>query len=504
MQVWIARIVIWTFGGAWVVSQVPAPDEMKTISAGEDALRTVETCRAGLRSVVAFIDERDDLFPPTRVEKQVLPRDDRRAVVDLWSRALDYLVALDALMSEYKGFPAERDNAARQDGYRICNAAFVTSYRFALEFCDRAVRNPALDVVLNDPVARLGLPRNTYAKMRFRFLNPAAAGQFGALRMLRPVFDHAGRLEQLEWFRDDEAFIWKMGHGRGPVLSLKSAHQAIRGAGFSAWLPVQTRVAEWMGDTRVSKERRSLITPEQIHEMAAALRPGDLIFERREWVLSNLGIPGFWCHVALYVGTPDERRAYFDDGALTTWLQGRSPVAGDLEEVLRHAAPDAYAAQLAGDPSGESLRLIEAQADGVVFTSLEHSAAADSVGVLRPSCDKADVAEAIRRAFVFHGRPYDFNFDFLTDAALVCSEVVYKAYEGVLNFPVGAVMGRPVVSPNDMVSWYAEEGNGALGFVWFLDGYERADAAFVSSEDAFRESWKRPKWHAVVHNGAPQ
>ena len=43
-----------------------------------------------------------------------------------------------------------------------------------------------------------------------------------------------------------------------------------------------------------------------------------------------------------------------------------------------------------------------------------------------PAVEKA---AAILRAFGYVGRPYDFNFDFRTDAALLCSELVYKPYK---------------------------------------------------------------------------
>jgi len=31
--------------------------------------------------------------------------------------------------------------------------------------------------------------------------------------------------------------------------------------------------------------------------------PGDVLLERRNWFMSNIGIPGFWPHVAFFIGT---------------------------------------------------------------------------------------------------------------------------------------------------------------------------------------------------------
>jgi hypothetical protein len=48
------------------------------------------------------------------------------------------------------------------------------------------------------------------------------------------------------------------------------------------------------------------ITQAQIQDLKQILRPGDIILERRNWFLSNGFLPGYWKHVALYVGSAEE------------------------------------------------------------------------------------------------------------------------------------------------------------------------------------------------------
>ena len=208
------------------------------------------------------------------------------------------------------------------------------------------------------------------------------------------------------------------------------------------------------------------------------LEPGDILLVRREGYLSNIGIPGFWPHAVLYVGTPEERRRAFADPEVAAWVQARGQPDGDFEALLARTHPAAHARAVA--PDGDApRRALEAISEGVVFTTLEHAAGADHVAALRPRLPAVEKAAALLRAFGYAGRPYDFNFDFRTDAALVCSELVYKAYEPGpgrqgLRLPLVEVLGRPVLPPNEIARLFdAELGTPAaqLELVRFLDGW---------------------------------
>jgi hypothetical protein len=249
-----------------------------------------------------------------------------------------------------------------------------------------------------------------------------------------------------------------------------------------------------MGDTKVWRRHSSLITGAQALALRPRMRPGDVILERREWYLSNIGLPGFWPHAALYVGTPEERRAFFGDAEVRSWVNSEGRTAGDLEGLLSGREPKAYAASRDG-------RVIEAVSEGVVFSAFEHTVLADSVAVLRPRLPKAEIARALLRAFHYHGRPYDFDFDFATDDQLVCSELVVKSYTSGLDFPTVEILGRKATPPNAMVARFDETyGTPAQRFelVAFLDGHEQQGRALEADVEAFRSSWRRPKWHVFV------
>jgi hypothetical protein len=297
-----------------------------------------------------------------------------------------------------------------------------------------------------------------------------------------------------------------MGKGKGYNLTLKNALAVVQKTGFAAWFPLQKGVSEWMGDTKVLRKGSHLISTKQIDAMGKRLQPGDILFERHEWYLSNLGLPGFWTHVALFVGTPDERRAYFNDPEVREWVKGLGSSDGDFEALLRQRYATTYSRSLIPKEDKHPARILEAISEGVSFTSLEYTGSADSIGVIRPRLSKREKAQAIMRAFHYSGRPYDFNFDFQTDSTLVCSELIFKAYEpggGMkgLRFPVSEVMGRKVSTPNGMVKQFDEQSGSdqaQADFVLFLDGFEKEKRAKESAAEQFRGSWQRPNWHILI------
>ena len=285
---------------------------------------------------------------------------------------------------------------------------------------------------------------------------------------------------------------------------MANAGNVVRKLGDRLSFPVFTGVSEWMGDTKVLRQDRTLISQPQIAALRPRLKPGDILLERREWYMSNVGLPGFWSHAALYVGTPEERRAFFADPDVRRWVIERGEASGDFERLLKRQSPPAYPLALKTQEHGHVPRVLEAMSEGVVFTTIEHSAAADSLAVLRPRLPLVEKAQAVARAFRYMGRPYDFHFDFQTDSALVCTELVYKAYEPAppglrgLRLRLQEIVGRTAIPANGFARQYDEENGSQFDLVLFLDGQERPGRAVEASAAEFRRSWRRPKWHVLV------
>ncbi|HEX6100676.1 MAG TPA: YiiX/YebB-like N1pC/P60 family cysteine hydrolase [Thermoanaerobaculia bacterium] len=428
-----------------------------------DDAQLIATYRAGMHSLI-----REAGVPAAKVPS----RDEREEARAVWKSFLDYQLALETIRERHRGFPKLK-NDARAREFRLYHAAWLAQYRAALDFVARMEQHPELHTMLNESVPSLGLDANTYAAFKLHWLHVKRAAEFGAFALL----DRTLGGTPLAGSSEDAKAILAAGAGRG---SMETVRNAARVVGEAAWNPLPTAIAAAADSLTSPAPRPSFISRPQLQKTRALLAPGDLLFERRDWALTNVGLPGFWPHVALYVGSPEERRALFGEA---------------FEERLRARDAKRYA-ELA------RAAVIEAVSENVVLSTFEHSADADYLAVIRPRVDLAAKAEAIERAFAMVGRPYDFEFDFVTDDRIVCSELVYKAYEQKLDLPVMRYAGRAVTPPNDFVRWFDEHYDSPgrrADFVAFLDGHAHLKAAREEDVAALRKSWRRPRWHPVAH-----
>ena len=99
--------------------------------------------------------------------------------------------------------------------------------------------------------------------------------------------------------------------------------------------------------------------------------------------------------------------------------------------------------------------------DGVLVRSWYSPLRSDSVLILRPRLSSEQCATGIVRALAHESKRYDFDFNFARSDRLVCTEVVYRAYDGLgnLTFPLKIRAGRPTLSGADLVQM-ACEGSG--------------------------------------------
>ncbi len=432
-----------------------------------------------------------------------LSAQDREMIRTLWWSAFEPLVAIDDIKERYEhwyGIDYVKHPDLHASAYTLTFSGLCAQVRAGHRLVELVADRKLAQKLFDEAMPELGLPRGTFSALRDRFARSRdyAAIPVGAEWYDRWIASHLPDGSRPKLLVDAV---------RGPALgtvrlgtvpeSLENKEEIVRGWAFRRWFPVQKGAATWFGDTRVAPQERRLVSDAQVEELGRHLRPGDILLERRNWYLSNIGLPGFWPHAALYVGTQDEVRKTFDGD------EGVRAKFGSFSEHLARSRPAAWHALGQRDAEGHPNVVVEAVSEGVTATSLQHSCGADYVAALRPKLDTLTLAHAVDRALSYFGRPYDFDFDFATDDEVVCSELVVKAFESgdggtpKLAVPFVTVAGRRAVPPTEIVRLFAAEmgkPEAQLEFVYFLDGREKSKDAVVADAQALIASASRPKW----------
>ncbi len=250
--------------------------------------------------------------------------------------------------------------------------------------------------------------------------------------------------------------------------------------------PVQEGICFLTSDIDLSFRKDKYISDETLNNLKSQLTPGDIIIKRNDMQLANVGIPGFWTHSGIYIGSLNQLDSCYNDLPM---LDSQLP-----SEYIKENFPEVYNVL-----KDKNHQIIEAISEGVVINSVEHIAKVDYLADLRPNLSKETVFQSIIAAFEFYGTPYDFLFDFENDDALVCSELVYHAFKETKNkkgiqFIFGKLNGRRFVSPNDIAHQYAIERytrNPQFTLVHFYDADEKKKKSVKRNERAFARSWNR-------------
>lgn len=227
------------------------------------------------------------------------------------------------------------------------------------------------------------------------------------------------------------------------------------------------KVGALIGDIRI--HLTPALSEDQLVRLEKILEPGDIILIRQNYHASNLFLPGFWTHAILYLGSVDQwekykigKNSYLTEKEFSE--MGFSPntelgAISSLRNKIQSYRKGYYEREY---------RLIEAVGEGVIFNSLKGAVQKDYVAILRPQFDmpqrkEEGIARAIYNALRLEGRPYDFDFDFTTDDKVVCTELIYRAYDWYIHFsaqknapvaekPVPRIPGVKTVAGRDSMS----------------------------------------------------
>ena len=288
---------------------------------------------------------------------------------------------------------------------------------------------------LNEPFPELRIERKQYTRIFEAFINERS------VLALRDAMKFARKNRRLlQAMRSDDA----VGTVAAALPTLETAlnpskRAYLRGAwafvshkwrrrGVVSANNVLTGVVEGVGRVASDLYRadNKKVTDAVRDTISATLEPGDVIVTRHAVALTNLFMPGFWPHAALYVGTPDQR------------------------DALGVTVPPEKAKLWT-----ERVCTLEALKDGVRLRTLADTLAVDYFVILRPQLSEDTIRQAIERGVSHEGKPYNFDFDFFSSDRLVCTEVVYRSFDGLdgVQFELAERAGRKTLSAEDLLDF---------------------------------------------------
>ncbi|MGZ0172716.1 MAG: YiiX/YebB-like N1pC/P60 family cysteine hydrolase [Planctomycetales bacterium] len=419
-----------------------------------------ESVTSGARSVVGIADHFEQLkqvatplfeadaasergyFTPTE-DKRV-----RQLLISYWQsrNALIETVVMLHQASSQRGKSLE-DKLSDDDRA----VAFLVAWSGALVLVDAARflrRNcegrPIVLNKLNEPEPHFGIPAGTYDRIQASLTSPVHAWHLYHARdywdrmqsvlsdlvtgtEVEPLIEIAQRL-----YSNNNVDLqqYAVGRMRTRTSQAKTTGRDLVGR---AMYGLQKTVSRLISGKFTHIGHKPQLPSEIADQVRTLIRPGDVFVNRKEHAITNYFLPGFWPHAAFYIGQTEQ-------------LQQMG--------IAEHPHGEPRWRRLLDCDANCNGRVVEALKDGVRIRSLASPFAADAITVIRPRLPADVVKEAITRALFHDGKPYDFDFDLTRSDRLVCTELVYRSFEGLagVNFSLTDRAGRKTLAAEDLLN----------------------------------------------------
>lgn len=203
------------------------------------------------------------------------------------------------------------------------------------------------------------------------------------------------------------------------------------------------------GIIKFRKGKLKDLSREEHDGLVSHLKPLDILLEKTPFRLTDKFIPGYYGHLAIWVGTERELKEAGIWNELPHYYkmsQERYSYEGpSFQEAVR-----------------EGRRIVEALRPGVEINTLRHFLNIDDLAVLRlTECPEGSSGirfcltprkkrEYLLEVFKQIGKDYDFNFNVNTETAIVCSELAYRVFFDI-DFQTTKILGKYSISPEQVL-----------------------------------------------------
>ncbi len=409
--------------------------------------RELARCVPALLSCEAALPRHDELkqerdFIAAAEERGYFHPDEEEDVILRYSQYLAIRSSLVQILDDMRRHIGRTSTAWKNWPQRL--PVFITAYaagclrnRCADHLIGLAADSPVLHKKLDEENRRFGIPRKSFTHIYNEYSRPK-----NMTRLLVAIDFYRRQYDAIQELKDDPQVgrVVQLLRREEPWMDLSKRDALKRRASYrwfsflrrnrSTWKNVTNGIFEASGraiaDLRMPgiKPRGA---PKRVDEsdrdkLIKILRPGDVVVTRHDDALSNLFLPGYWPHAALFIG--------------------QHPEPNTLNEF-----------QYSGEVADE-LCFLEAKKDGVRVRPFSETLAVDELIVLRSKLDDQDRQQVIERGLEHAGKMYDFLFDFSTSDRLVCTEVIYRSYHGTgpVQFELREVGGRLCLPAEEFLS----------------------------------------------------
>ena len=232
-------------------------------------------------------------------------------------------------------------------------------------------------------------------------------------------------------------------------VGLKGAKGVVSGA---------ARVWGFISDHLKWRSGRLNNNQDVLNALKANLKPLDLIYEKRTYVLSNYTIPGHWGHVAVWLGTKEE--------LIQAGVWDKDFFAPFRQQVE------------------QGKNIVEIRKKGMDFVALEDFINLDEIAVTRIKNAQSNIEEILHNLSEQLDATYDFSFDAQTPDKLTCSEMIAYSF-GDIHWPETNTLLQVSLRPDD-VAILSVYDNSPAEFVLYFKGSKDRKAEQQSFED-----WKK-------------
>ncbi|MEW5983140.1 MAG: YiiX/YebB-like N1pC/P60 family cysteine hydrolase [Acidobacteriota bacterium] len=424
-------------------------EAVESLGIGIDAEQQLREDDDTLRNIVAGLDRLERRLDRAEFVAAALARgyftpDEEDLIRQAMLAYRNYRLGAYEIIFRYRRYAAIEAPYLQLRCFLLGYAAALTLIAKSLRIIEWAEHVPLLRAALNAPDAAWGLPRGLFDDVLAGF------GSFGNLRVMARAHWfwrwHRGRLPEYgltmakgwrDWVRLIRRLRRTVRYRVARVLWARARHdwrwfwRRLRRPVRRARHGIESFIGERMAAANAAAAAGVSALREALPQFGSDLRTGDILLTRTEQSAAASLVPGFWIHAAIYMKS-----------------------RGELEALGVHEAPP-LAARWNGLPIHDHPNgvVIEAMMPRVRIVPIETCLAADHVAVLRPRVSGRELGAALGAALTHLGKPYDFEFDFTSDARIVCTELVYRAYHrrGAVAFGLTKRLGRFTLTCDDIM-----------------------------------------------------